>query len=234
MKHIKYLFSLSFVILLVTSYSSSSVCYSNFLSDENDSFDRDIILVTGFGPFDVYEINPSQFIVEELNGQIINETEIIGIVLPVDFKASVENLTQAITLHNPRLLISTGLSPRAKKMNIEKCAINIKMYPPFEKSWFFPRRLDHNGPFFRFSPFDTKEIVRAHDKAGIPSRQSYYAGFYICNAVFYGALGFIKENELSTKAGFIHVPLLLSQDPDGMDLETMVEGVKIAIETILF
>ena len=41
------------------------------------------------------------------------------------------------------------------------------------------------------------------------------------------------ENNLPTKAGFIHVPLLTSQDPEGMDLEIMVEGVKSAIKTSL-
>lgn len=232
MKYTKHLIALSFIFFIPVSYFPPCICYSNSSLDEKYSFDKDIILVTGFGPFDVYEINPSQLIAEELNGQTINGSEIIGIVLPVDFDASIENLTQAISLYNPRILISTGLSPRAKKMNIEKCGINIKMYPSFEKSWFIPRRLDRFGPFIRFSPFNTKEIVLSHKNAGIPSRQSYYAGFYICNAVLYGALGYIKEHELSTKAGFIHVPLLSTQNPKGMDLDTMVEGVKIAIKTV--
>ena len=49
----------------------------------------------------------------------------------------------------------------------------------------------------------------------------------------YEVLGYLAEQELPIKAGFLHVPLLVSQDPEGMDLEMMVEAVTIAITTSL-
>ncbi len=79
----------------------------------------------------------------------------------------------------------------------------------------------------------TKEIVENLKTADISTKQSFFAGTYVCNAVFYKTLAYIDENELSMRAGFIHVPLLASQDPDGMDLEMMVEAVTIAIQTSL-
>jgi len=64
--------------------------------------------------------------------------------------------------------------------------------------------------------------------------QSYYAGTFICNEVLYGVLNFVDRYDLSIKTGFIHVPLLLTQDPEqGMELETMVEAVEIAITVCL-
>ena len=127
-----------------------------------------------------------------------------------------------------------GLSPSTHKINVEKCGINLRQVPRSESICFPFRRLDPCGPFIRLSPLRTGEIVLDIREAGIPSRQSFFAGLYVCNAVFYGTLGYIKEHEISTTAGFIHVPLLSSQDPDGMDLETMIEAVKVAIKTSLY
>jgi len=75
------------------------------------------------------------------------------------------------------------------------------------------------------------EIVQEIRKSEIPARQSFFAGTYVCNAAFYGMLDFIAENELCINAGFIHLPFLDSQDPDGMDIESMTDAVIIAIET---
>jgi pyroglutamyl-peptidase len=233
MKYTRNIFVIFIILIFIVPIFPTGITYSNYNYNLGFASKNSTVLVTGFGPFSVYDINPSQLIVEELDGQFIDGVEIIGIVLPVDFDLSVENITKAIDDYTPKVLISTGLSPRAKKMNIEKVGINLKMYPRDEKKWFFPRRLDPCGPLFRLSSLDTKEIVSEINDAGIASRQSYYAGYYICNAVLYGALGFIKECELPIKTGFIHVPLMSSQDPNGMELETMVEAVKIAIKTSL-
>jgi len=56
---------------------------------------------------------------------------------------------------------------------------------------------------------------------------------YVCNAVMYETLGHIKDYDLPIIAGFLHVPLLKSQNSDGMELETMIEAVIITINTSL-
>jgi len=222
------------IIILLIFILEFPTCISNINNiDHNKPSNSDIVLLTGFGPFDVYDINPSQLIVEELNGQNVEGAEIIGLILPVDFSTSVENITSAIDTYKPNIVISTGLSPSAKKINVEKIGVNIKMHHRSEKLWFIPRRLEKFGPFFRFSNLETEEIVSNMREAEIPSRQSYYAGFYICNAVLYGVLGYIIEKQLPISAGFIHLPLLTSQDPEGMEFQTMIEGIKIVIRTSL-
>jgi len=221
------------IFLTVASSLACGISFTTFHTSNEFPPNTPIVLVTGFEPFDIYEINPSQLIAEALDGQNIEGAEIIGIILPVNFNESVEVVTQAIIDYNPLLVISMGLSPSTHKINVEKCGINLKQVPRNESMWFTLRRLDPCGPFIRLSPLRTREIVLEIREAGIPSRQSFFAGLYVCNAVFYGTLGYIKEHEISTTAGFIHVPLLSSQDPDGMDLETMIEAVKIAIKTSL-
>lgn len=221
------------IFLTVTSSLAGSISFTNFLTSNKFLLNTPIILVTGFEPFSIYEINPSQLIAEALDGQNIEGAEIIGIVLPVSFNESVEIVTQAIIDYNPLLVISIGLSPSTHKINVEKCGINLRKVPLNESIYFPFRKLDPCGPFIRLSPLRTKEIVLDMREAGIPSRQSFFAGLYVCNGVFYGTLGYIEEYGIPTIAGFIHVPLLSSQDPDGMDLETMIEAVKVAIKTSL-
>ncbi len=218
------------VFAIIISIFSSNFVYAN-ITNINDS---QIVLVTGFEPFGIYDINPSQLIAEELNGQIINGVEVVGIVLPVDFDKSVENVTQAIEDYNPLVAISLGLDAKTKTIDVEKLGINLKRYARSEIAfWFIPRFIDFGSPFLRLSALKTKEIVENLKTADISAKQSFFAGTYVCNAVFYKTLAYIDENELSTRAGFIHVPLLVSQDPDGMDLETMIDAAVIVIQTSL-
>ncbi len=220
-----------FVFVFSSFGSTASIAY--IYSGKTQRIDSSIVLVTGFEPFDIYDINPSQLIAEELHGQIINGVEVVGIVLPVDFDKSVENVTQAIKDYEPVIVLSLGLSSRTRFIEVEKCGINLKKLPRNESPWILPRRIDPCGPFIRLSALDTREIVVEIRNADIPVKQSFFAGMYVCNAVLYKMLGYIDEHGLSTRAGFIHVPFLASQDPDGMEFEMMLEAVTIAIQTSL-
>jgi len=192
-----------------------------------------VVLITGFEPFGNYTVNPSQLIAEALNGSTLNDAEIVGVVVPVDFDESVQITTDAIQQYHPDLVISLGLNARSQAVRIEKIGVNLKRYPKNDGTWSFPRRIDVSGPFLRFSPFHTANIVRRIREANISVQQSCFAGTYICNSLFYQLLGYVSEQNSSIKVGFIHVPLLDSQNPQGMPLETMVDAVKIAIEVSL-
>ena len=224
------------IILLVTA-SPSAYCTPSvgFDNTNNTTFDskETVVLVTGFEPFNIYDINPSQLIAETLNGEYINDIEIVGIVLPVDFDRSADVVVQAIDDYDPILVISVGLSPTTHSIELEKIGLNLRQVPRNESIWFFPRRIDPDGPFIHLTSIDTRETAIELRKAGIPAHQSFSAGIYVCNDVLYETLGYIEDYELPTRAGFIHVPLLKSQDPDGMELETMIEAVKLSINTSL-
>lgn len=226
-----------YVGILIFVFVFSTINYGGIATDvckrEVHTVDPSVVLITGFEPFDIYEVNPSQLIAETLDGQVINGAEVVGIVLPVDFEESVENVTQAIEDYNPILVISLGLSPRTHVINVEKFGVNLKKLPRNENLWIFPRRINPYGPFIQASTLDTREIVMDIRSDDILVKQSLYAGMYVCNTVLYTMLGYIDEHDLDIQAGFIHVPLLPFQDPEGMELETMIDAVTIAIETSL-
>lgn len=192
-----------------------------------------VVLVTGFEPFQNYTVNPSQMIAEALNGSSLAGAEIVGVVLPVDFNESVILAEQSIEQYHPMLVLSIGLVATSSTIKVEKIGMNLKRYQKDDGSWSFPRLIDKKGPFLRISPLNTKDIVDEIKKAQIPAHQSIFAGTYVCNSLFYQLLGYVHEQNLTTKVGFIHVPLLDSQDPQGLPLQIMVNAVKIAIQTSL-
>ena len=216
------------VCLLFLSFSTAgySVSIQNYL-------DKPIVLVTGFEPFGEYDINPSQLIAQTLNGQELDDVVIYGLVLPVDFNASVKQITDAIDNLHPILVVSIGLEAKTYSIQVENVAKNLKHDPSDTQNDRRFSRLNLHGPFFRLSSLPTHVIVRELRQNGIPAQQSWSAGTYVCNALFYGEVSYIKTKNLPIDAGFLHVPLLTSQNPQGMDLQVMVDAIKITITTSL-
>lgn len=68
------------------------------------------ILLTGFEPFLDYKLNPTMQIVENLNGEKIEDYHIIGRILSVDFQQSAEQLKRHIEEIEPQIIISLGLA----------------------------------------------------------------------------------------------------------------------------
>jgi pyroglutamyl-peptidase len=188
-----------------------------------------IVLITGFEPFGTYDINPSQLIVEALNGTEIEGAQIIGIVVPVNFTESVVMVTQAIKKYDPVVVLSIGLAASSKCVRVENVGLNIKKNPNVSGI----RRNNHSGPLFLFSSLPSGLIVKELRYLGIPVRQSYFAGTYVCNALLYGVLGYITDHNLETHMGFLHVPLLSSQSPQGLKLETLTNATHLAIRVCL-
>lgn len=192
-----------------------------------------VVLVTGFEPFGSYEMNPSQLIAEALNGTTIDDADIIGVVLPVNFTTSVEQAREAIEQYHPEVVLSLGLNARAQGIRVEKIGINLKRYLNNDGTWSFPRRIDPSGPFLRFSPLPAFAIVEKIREENISAQFSCYAGIYQCNSLLYQLLDFKTGYNGTRRIGFIHVPLLDSQDPEGMPLQSMVSAVRIAIQVSL-
>ena len=90
-----------------------------------------------------------------------------------------------------------------------------------------------NGANAFFSTLPVKEIVSSIQSAGIPASVSLTAGTFVCNHIFYHLQNYTYSKGI--KSGFIHVPLMDSQESEfpglpTMSLEKMVEAILIAIE----
>jgi hypothetical protein len=113
-----------FLLLLFSSTVSVIAQQKKTFTD----YDTSVVLVTGFGPFHTYDINPSELITQNLSGEIINDALIVGIILPVDFDKSVEMIVQAIDHYEPVLVLSLGLSAKSTGIEVETFGINLKRF----------------------------------------------------------------------------------------------------------
>jgi len=214
------------VLINATVISSPSV---NLIEEESI-----IILVVGFGPFLNYTINPSELIAAELDGETINNAELIGLQLQPNlsnFSESIEIVYQAIENYNPDYVFSIGLAAKFENIRIEKIGYNLKIEIKENSSL---EKLIPNGRWLHISPFPALRIVRELRRNGIPSQTSLYAGLSLCNGMLYSVLHYTNVNDLDIKSGFIHVPLhKTGENPDGMELQTMVNATRIIIQVCL-
>ena len=89
-----------------------------------------VVLVIGFGPFLNHPVNPSELIAAELDGEIINNAEIIGLQVQPNlsnFMESSEIFYQAIEDCYPDYIFSIGLAAPFKNIRIEKIGYNLKI-----------------------------------------------------------------------------------------------------------
>ena len=226
---IKSLILISTVIIVLTNATIISSQSVNLIEEESI-----IILVVGFGPFLNYTINPSELIAAELDGETINNAEIIGLQVQPNlsnFTESIEIVYQAIEDYNPDYVFSIGLAAKFERIRIEKIGYNLKNEIKENSSL---EKLIPNGRWLHISPFPAIKIVRELRREGIPSQTSLYAGLSLCNGMLYSVLHYIDVNDLDIKSGFIHVPLHKTEEnPDGMELQTMVNATRIIIQVCL-
>lgn len=223
------LFLISFVIFVLTNTTIINSQSINLIEEASIT-----VLVVGFGPFLNHDINPSELIAADLDGEIINNAEIISLQIKPNlsnFSESIEIVYQAIENYNPDYIFSIGLAAKNDNIRIEKIGLNLK-YENKENSKL--EKLIPNAPFLYISPFPTIKIVRELREASIPSQTSLFAGLSLCNGMTYSVLHYIDINNLDIKSGFIHVPLHKSEkNPDAMELYTMVNATRIIIKVCL-
>lgn len=192
------------------------------------------VLVTGFGPFGAVSRNPSELIAAELDGTEIAGARVTGRVLPVSAVRTPAAVREAIAEIAPSLVVLVGVAPGRAALAAERVALNVFDFDQPDNDGDQPvdMPIRAGGPAAYFSTLPVRAIAQAWQSAGIPGYVSDTAGTYLCNAALYSALD-IGDG---IRAGFVHVPSLpdeaARQRPPqpSMTLETMVEGVRMAVE----
>ncbi len=197
---------------------------------ENHQSFTDQILVTGFQPWASIEGNPSSLVAESLNGTLIQGRTVTGIVLPVDFSEALQLMHQYVKESNSSLIICLGLAPGSSAIQVETIAFNV-FYDPYEEQLFSSiHRVNKTGPFALFSTIKTKETVTILKQNSMATDQSYFAGFYLCNALFYESLHLIRAQDHNTNVGFIHLPQIARYGNSDWVLDTLIDAVTLIIE----
>ncbi|KGX92246.1 peptidase C15 [Pontibacillus halophilus JSM 076056 = DSM 19796] len=165
------------------------------------------LLLTGFEPFLGNEINPTESIVRELDGVKTEHYEIVGAVLPVDFKETATKLDEWLDKEQPDDVMLLGLAAGRNRITPERIAININDAEADNRGYRPDgERIEEDGPDGYFSTLPIRDMVHDLREQGYPAEISNTAGAYLCNHVMYHFLHRAKEEGWETRGGFVHIP----------------------------
>lgn len=155
------------------------------------------VLVTAFEPFDGRNDNQSLQILKQLD---IDHVDIF--VLPVVFKNAFLKLKDHLEQHTYDLLIMLGEGPN-KVLHLEHVALNIMHARIPDANGYQPKsKIIDEGPIGIRSTLPLTMFKDVLEKESLPFLDSYHAGTYVCNDLFYRVM---RLNILMPR-GFIHVP----------------------------
>lgn len=198
------------------------------------------VLVTGFEAFNGEAVNPSALVARSLDGRVIEERTVVGVVLSCAFHVAVQQLEEHIARVQPELVICLGQAGGRKGIAVERVAINVDDAPIPDNLGATPvdTPVVPDGPVGYWSSLPIKAVVSALRQVGLPAEVSQTAGTYVCNHVFYALM-----HRLSTlpdvRGGFLHLPYLPSQvasmsvTAPSLSLADQQLGIVTAIATAL-
>jgi len=187
------------------------------------------VLVTGFEPFGGSTVNPSQQLVDALDGDVAKA------LLPVSYARAADALRAAIAEHDPDVVICFGQADGRTSISVERFAHNLDEATTTDNDEApgTGAPIDPDGPVAYPSSLPVDEIVAALRAEGIPAAPSRDAGGFLCNHVFYVLMRTLERGERAARGGFVHVPLLpqqaLDKDSATMPLETLVRAARIVV-----
>jgi len=165
-----------------------------------------VVVVTGFGPFEGVDDNPSGALARAIDGRRAAGETVVGRVLPVSFHRGPEQTLEIAHLLQPRLVLGLGVAMQRTRVQVEwvaRCEVGDRPDVDGER----PESLD--GPAEVRSTLDVRALARA---MGVGT--SGDAGAYVCNAWLYRV-----ASGLDVPVGFVHLP------PEGLDPERLLAGL---------
>lgn len=207
------------------------------------------VLLTGYESFGEFDTNPSEQIVEALDGTEVGGQRIVSAVLPVEFDEVDETLGRLLEEHDSETVLSTGLDDTIAAINVERVGINVRdsmTIPDNAGRTPHDEEVFHDGREAYMATIPVTEIVEnllAHD---VPARLSNTAATHVCNNALYTTRYLVEERGLEVRSGFLHLPLTPAQAvaqarpnrpesggdmPASLPLDLQREAVEIAIET---
>jgi pyroglutamyl-peptidase len=195
------------------------------------------VLVTGFEAFGGAAVNPSWLAAQALQGREIASHRVVAAQLPTAFDRSLDALRGLLLRHTPALIVCTGQAGGRTALSLERVAINVNDARIRDNAGAQPidTPVAPGGPAAYFSTLPIKAMLLALTGEGIRAEVSQTAGTFVCNHVFYGLMHelALRPELRATRGGFIHVPWLPGQGQPSMQLEEIVEGLRLAIACAL-
>ena len=167
-----------------------------------------VVVLTGFNEYGFYHYNPSSEIVSFFKEKEINGFRIKTLDLPVSLRA-VKILENVLDRTRPPIVISTGLSPRARKIIVELIASNIVHYPDYPDEDRYNPSLEYISTEKTLMAIpSTLPLNRIKEKCidrkQLPITFGVSIGTYLCGATAFTVHRYAQITK--SIGGFIHIP----------------------------
>lgn len=203
------------------------------------------VLVTGFEPYGNTPTNPAQLTAERLDGETIAGADVVGRVVPSLWFRCIDSVVAAIDEVSPEVVVMLGEFSGRSMITVERIAQNLNDSARYdladndgvvlEDDWTVP-----GGPTGVYSTLPIRAMVLAMREAGIPADISDAPGTLMCNHLMYGVLHHIEHEEVTVRAGWVHLPALpevAARDENlgepSMTVETAAVGLRVGIRAAL-
>ena len=195
------------------------------------------ILLTGFEPFLDYAENSSWEVASQLATRGVEGVDIALERLPVSFTRVAAALREAVTKHQPDIVIMLGQSAASDCVRLERVALNLMDSKSGDSDGYIPDEevINSAAPLALMTTLPIKQLRSAIESQGIAVKISNSCGLYVCNRLYYEAL-LICQEQKALQAIFVHLPLYEGQsNPNNkttMPLSTMVDAIVTLINEL--
>lgn len=199
------------------------------------------IVITGFAPFGGEDVNPSWLAIQQLRAHFPDrgQVKLTTLELPVTFDGCFAPLAQLLQ-HTPAdLILCVGQAGGRAALCLEKVAINYQHARIADNAGAqpFDQAVIAHAPTAYFSTLPLAAMLHACHAVQVPATVSYTAGTFVCNALFYKLMHFLHSQQLTTAAGFVHIPYapmqVLGKQEPSMATELVSQGLLACVEAFL-
>lgn len=192
------------------------------------------LLITGFEPFGGETINPAWEAVKALPEQI-GGWQLRKLQIPTVFSLAAARTLACAAEYRPDAVLCIGQAGTRSAVTPEYVGINLRHARIADNLGNQPQDepVVPGGPTAYFATVPVRAMTAAIEAQGIPAAVSYTAGTYVCNDLLYTLLHHYAGTPV--RAGFIHVPFLPEQAPQGvasMPLAQMIRALEAAVSAL--
>ncbi len=192
------------------------------------------LLLTGFDPFGGEKINPAWEAVKLVKDSI-GDFEITKLQVPTVFGKAGQTVSAKADEIGADVVLSIGQAGGRAEVTPEMIGINLRYgrIPDNEGNVPLDEPVVEKGPAGIFATLPARKMAEAIKDAGLPGKLSLSAGAFVCNDLLYSMLYYFHGTK--TRVGFIHVPYLPVQAPEGvpsLELEKIAAAIEAAIGAI--
>lgn len=184
-------------------------------SPTDEGASPDVVLLTGFEPFEGQAMNASWAAVEAVAHGWRDPLRLVTLRLPVSFGAALQALQAALDEHHPRLVVCVGEDGGRATVGVETVAQNrIDARIP-DNDGVMPVGVPviPGAPKALPATLPVARCVATARAAGHPVESSDSAGAFVCNATFFALLDLLGRSP-GAIGGFVHVPRTPAQVPE--------------------